>query len=62
MLMALNCNVTLFGRSETMRAVVDHENDVCSLGAFLLMALDLIVDPITGLPKPRDPNDYVIDI
>ncbi len=60
--MALNCSVSFFGRSETLRAVVDYESDVCTIGTLILMALDLIVDPITGLPKPRDPNDFVIDI
>lgn len=60
--MALNCNVTLFGRSETMRAVVDDDGDICTVGGFILMALDLVVDPITGLPTPRDPNEFVIDI
>ena len=60
--MAAACRITICGRTDVFRVVVDPAADVCTVGGMALMVLDLVIDQQTGFPIPRDPNERVIDI
>lgn len=60
--MAKDCRLTICGRTEVFRAVVDPDAEVCTVGFGPLGLLDLIPDRRTGMPVPRDQNEMMFDV
>ena len=54
--------VELLGRQATFRAVVEPDRVSALIGAIVLEDLDLVVDCVTPMLRPRDPRQVISEI
>jgi len=54
--------VSLLGRQDTFRAIIEPKRDDALIGVIVLEALDLLVDPGEERLLPRDPSGIIAEL